>query len=36
MFNEIASKTAPKKAKKKNKNKTKNPQAYAVFIFYII
>lgn len=35
MFNEIASKTAPKKAKK-NQKKNKNPQAYAVFIFYII
>lgn len=35
MFNEIASKTAPKKAKKKPKNK-KTPQTYAVFIFYII
>lgn len=35
MFNEIASKTAPKKAKKTPKNK-KTPQTYAVFIFYII
>lgn len=33
MFNEIASKTAPKKAKNQQQ---KTPQTYAVFIFYII